>query len=344
MYKVLVLATSRKTRGGITSVVKAHEQGDQWRDYHCKWVATHRDGCFFLKMFYLLSGFLQFIVYLPFCKLLHVHFSEPPSAIRKRLFIKIATLLHKKIIVHFHSFSPETTIYGKHEKIYEYIFHAADIVIVLSEYWKKCVEEKFHLGEKLRVVYNPCTTEIYQTQFPKKKQILYAGTLNERKGYWDLIKAFSLIHGKYPEWRIVFAGNGEISKATERASSAGVLGQTNFLGWINGQEKDRVFKESMVFCLPSYAEGFSMAVLDAWAYGLPVITTPVGGIPDVAKDGENILLFSPGDVSSLSKCLDRLLSDKILTGNISRASLVLAERFSIDKINSQIGDLYSKLL
>ena len=43
MFKVLVIATSRKTRGGITSVVKAHEKGEQWNDYHCKWIETHID-------------------------------------------------------------------------------------------------------------------------------------------------------------------------------------------------------------------------------------------------------------------------------------------------------------
>ena len=44
MAKVLVIATSRKTRGGITSVVKAHETGEQWKKYHCRWIETHRDG------------------------------------------------------------------------------------------------------------------------------------------------------------------------------------------------------------------------------------------------------------------------------------------------------------
>lgn len=344
MYKVLVLATSRKTRGGITSVVKAHEQGRHWRDYHCKWIATHRDGNFFVKLFYLLSGFFQFVVFLPFCKLVHVHFSESPSAIRKSLFIKIAKLLKKKVIVHFHAFSPETTISGKNKKVYEYIFHTADIAIVLSEYWKKCVEEKYHLGEKLRVVYNPCTTEIFQAQYSKKKQILYAGTLNERKGYPDLIKAFSLIHDKYPEWKIVFAGNGEVGKATDIARSVNVQQQTVFLGWVNGEDKDRLFKESMIFCLPSYAEGFSMAVLDAWAYGLPVITTPVGGIPDVAEDGENMLLFTPGDVESLSMCLERLMIDDRLYNTLQKASVALSERFSMDEINNKIRGLYNELL
>lgn len=74
-----------------------------------------------------------------------------------------------------------------------------------------------------------------------------------------------------------------------------------FLGWVSGEAKDNAFKEAMIFCLPSYAEGFPMSVLDAWSYGLPVITTPVGGIPDVAQDGVNMLLFNPGDIDMLAK-------------------------------------------
>ena len=52
MAKVLVIATSRKTRGGITSVVKAHETGEQWKKYHCRWIETHRDGNSIRKLWY----------------------------------------------------------------------------------------------------------------------------------------------------------------------------------------------------------------------------------------------------------------------------------------------------
>lgn len=49
-----------------------------------------------------------------------------------------------------------------------------------------------------------------------------------------------------------------------------------------------------------YTVGFPMGVIDAWVYGLPVITTPVGGIPDIAIDGKNMLLFTPGDIDALA--------------------------------------------
>lgn len=343
--KVLVVATSRKTRGGITSVVKAHERGEQWKKYHCIWIGTHIDRGVGAKLWYFLKGLLKYFVLIWSADLVHIHFSEPPSAIRKSIFLFIAKLARKKVIVHFHAFSPETTIESKFKPVYRYIFSRADCAIVLSKFWKDAVNKEFHLGDKVRVVYNPCVVEISNKQYPKSNYILFAGTLNHRKGYADLIKAFSLIAKGNANWKVVFAGNGEVEQAKRLAKEAGVEDRCIFTGWISGDEKDKWFKESKIFCLPSYAEGFSMAVLDAFAYGLPVITTPVGGIPDVAKDGDNMLLFNSGDIKALAKQLDLLMNDKALRDKLSKASERFAKDvFNVNVINKQIGDLYEEVL
>lgn len=345
MNKVLIIATSHKTRGGITSVVNAHKKGKQWQEYHCKWIETHIDKGAGWKILYLIKGWLTFICLLPFCNLVHIHMSEPPSAIRKCLFMSFAKLLGKKVIVHFHAFSPETTINSKHKGVYKYLFGKADCVIVLSQLWKKYVNDAFDLGDKVRVVYNPCTSEVSDKTYQKKKQILYAGTVNARKGYADMIKSFAKIANKYPDWKIVFAGNGEVKQGEELAKSLGIESQTIFLGWVSGDAKDKAFKESEIFCLPSYAEGFPMAVLDAWAYGLPVITTPVGGIPDIAIDGENMLLFNAGNIDKLAENMKRLIDDNELRNKIIKESVNLANTtFNIDTINDQIGCLYQEMI
>lgn len=344
MLKVLVIATSKKTRGGITSVIKAHQKGEQWKNFDCKWIETHIDKGHFAKLLYFCKGWFQFIFNLPFYEIVHIHTSEPPSAIRKALFVWWAKLWKKKVIIHFHAFSPETTINGKYQKVYKYLFNHADKVIVLSQLWKNYVNNTFHLGNKVQIIYNPCTTEILPNRYSKQNIILYAGTINTRKGYADMIKAFAQIASQYPEWKIVFAGNGDIDKGKMLAKKLGIESQTQFLGWINGKEKDKAFKEATIFCLPSYAEGFPMAVLDAWAYGLPVITTPVGGIPDIAKDGDNLLLFQPGDYNKLAHLMECLINNKTLREKIIKQSLILSKTtFNIDTINKHISNLYTNL-
>lgn len=136
----------------------------------------------------------------------------------------------------------------------------------------------------------------------------------------------------------------EIGQGKELAKSLQIESQTVFLGWVSGQDKDEIFRQSSIFCLPSYAEGFPMAVLDAWTYGLPVITTPVGGIPDVAIDGENMLLFNPGDIDMLAIQLERMIINNRLRERISAASYEFANhKFNIDTINQQLDDLYTEL-
>ena len=141
MPKVLVVATSRRTRGGITSVVKAHESGAQWAQYHCTWIPTHVDKGTLSKLLVLAWGLVKYMVLLPGADMVHIHVSEPSSAKRKLLFFRPAKRLKKKIIVHFHSFSPDTTINGPHSERYRELFCGADVVVVLSNYWKEVVDE-----------------------------------------------------------------------------------------------------------------------------------------------------------------------------------------------------------
>lgn len=212
-HSVLVVATSRKSRGGITSVVKAHERGAQWEKYNCKWIETHIDEGTPQKLLFFVRAFIQFSFLVWRADLVHIHLSEPPSAIRKSIFFFIAKLARKKIIVHFHAFSLQSTVKSKFRPWYRLMFQKSDCVIVLSQYWKDAVNKEFHLGNKVRVVYNPCVAEISDKKYPKGNYFLYAGTLNHRKGYADLIKAFALVYKKHPNWKVVFAGNGKIEQA-----------------------------------------------------------------------------------------------------------------------------------
>ena len=347
MAKVLIVATSLKTKGGITSVIKAHMNGKQWEQYHCRWLETHRDGSAFVKLSYFVRGFFQFIFYLPFYDIIHIHVSEPPSALRKCFFMPFAKLWRKKTIVHFHSFSPDTTVKGNKAYLYSYLFEKADIVIALSPYWKR--EIAFALpqinSEKIKVLYNPCTIEMFPDVYQKENNILFAGALIARKGYEDLIRAFAQVVGTHPDWNLVIAGDGELSKAETIARTMGIKDNVKFVGWIRDKEKDRIFKVASVFCLPSYAEGFPMAVLDAWAYGLPVVATPVGGLPDIAVDNKNVMLFPVGDIQALSTKLLTLIEDVDVRGKISCEGLKLADTvFNQSNIANQLGQLYSSLV
>ena len=87
-----------------------------------------------------------------------------------------------------------------------------------------------------------------------------------------------------------------------------------------------------------------MAVLDAWAYGLPVVTTPVGGIPDIVVDGKNGLLFQPGDIKTLSEKIKLLIEHEDLRTQISAESLrLVSTTFNVNTIANQLAEIYQTI-
>ena len=342
MPKVLVVASSRKTRGGITTVIKQHEKGEQWKKFHCLWIQTHRDGPSWRKVFYFVTAIIEFTFCLPFYDIVHIHHSLQGSTHRKYLFFKLAKAFHKKTVVHIHCGNQLLEVWNDD---YQNMYTRCDRGIALSNNIKEIIESHIGKNDKISVVFNPCPSIVKPVaEAMRKREILFSGTLYEGKGYRDLIRAFGKIAQNHRDWKIVFAGNGEVHLGAEIAKECGISDQCRFLGWVSGDAKDQAYRSASILCLPSYAEGFPMAVLDAWAYGLPVITTPVGGIPDIAEDGRNMLLFNPGDIDVLAKQLDRMISDSSLRESIAKESVRLANTtFNVEAINRKLGDIYASL-
>ena len=343
MNRILVVATSRKTRGGITSVIKAHETGEQWKKFHCRWIETTRDGPAWRKIWYFVTALLEYIIFLPFYDIVHIHLTASTSGKRKKIFVELAMLLHKKTIFHFHPSREKLLFDPTNNRLLRNLFSRADLIIALSEQWRKWLNEALGQIGHITVLYNPCPI-VNRKPMEKQKEILFAGTIISRKGYADLIRAFADIAPWHKDWKLVIAGNGELDKAQQLVNDKGIANQVYFPGWITGRAKEDAFNRASIFCLASDGEGFPMAVLDAWAYGVPCVVTPVGGLPDIVKDGENALVFPIGDIKKLAFQLERLIDDEKLREKISETSLELANTiFNVQTITRQLDEIYGKL-
>lgn len=335
--KVLVLATSRKTRGGVTAVINMYRQSPMWTQFNCRWIETHRDGGVLVKVAYLVKALLQYAVCLPFYDIVHIHIGLIPSAKRKYIFWRLAKMLKKKTVIHLHCGSQIEEIWTR---VYRIMFEQSDCAIVLSSSIKRIIEQHTGPSDRIRVVYNPCP-EVCIKDGPKDNILLFSGTVCEAKGYKDLIRAFSKVAAKHTDWKLVLAGNGEIAQAHGLAEELGVADKVVIPGWVRGEDKDRLFSCAGAFCLPSYAEGLPMAVLEAFAYGLPVITTPVGAIPDIADNGQNVLLFDCGDVDELANSIEKVISDRVLRERLADNGRKLATTvFSLETVSNQIAGIY----
>lgn len=296
------------------------------------------------KLLYWVVGLLRYIMLLPFADIVHMHLSHARSIARKKQCMKLAKLFGKKTIIHFHPPGPQVFDNEAWHSSYEYLFSNADKVLVLSDQWKRWLKEYFNIEDNVQVLYNPCPNVKRDESVERKKQILFAGRVEERKGVDVLLKAFARIAADCRDWTLVFAGHGELDEAKQLADSLGITQQTKFLGWVSGAAKDRAFSEASIYCLPSRGEGFPMGVLDAWSYGLPCVVTPVGGIPDILVNEKHGMIVPIGDDEALAKALHQLITDEKLREDIVKNTQVFVnETFEAQHINAELAKIYKSL-
>jgi glycosyltransferase involved in cell wall biosynthesis len=144
------------------------------------------------------------------------------------------------------------------------------------------------------------------------------GRLNEVKRQDLLIRAFARVRAAVPAAHLLLVGDGPLG-ADLRALSVqlGVGAVVHFAGYQSRPE--RFLGATDVFALTSRHEGMPLAILEAWAAGLPVVASRVGGVPGLVSDGETGLLFDPGDEAALAASLVELLRDRDRASRLARA-------------------------
>ena len=344
MKKILILSTSLKTRGGISAVINAHLESNLYNQFDVKIIETHIDKSSLIKIYYFLRSILYFIFYIFRSDIVHIHFSEPISLLRKIPFVIFSSLLNKHIISHLHAPGHIPRLNKSFFVIYKYFFSKSNDIIVLSKTWKNMVVSDFNMDQdKVHVISNPCAPIKFETFFAKKKHILFAGSLIPRKNYKTLISAFSKIHNNFSDWELIICGNGELEDAKELVDKLKINKKVNFLGWVKDETKHKVFSEASIFCLPSFAEGLPMAILDAFSYNIPVVSSKVGGIVDFVSHNQEVLFFDPNSIEELYICLKEIITNESLNEKLVNASKNISQTvFSMTDIEKQILVLYNK--
>ena len=160
------------------------------------------------------------------------------------------------------------------------------------------------------------------------RTVLFLSRFVREKGIFELLDAFTRVAGKFPDARMIMAGDGPVCKELEQAiNEAGLAEQVELPGYLRGDDKARVLMAADIFVLPTYyGEGCPVSMLEAMAAGLAVISTPVGGIPDILRDGENGTLLPSADPDLIYKALYRLMSSPALLATIANTNREVAWR------------------
>lgn len=174
----------------------------------------------------------------------------------------------------------------------------------------------------------------------KGETVIFVGRLIFNKGPQFLVEALPAVATRFPEARFQLIGEGPLRSELEtRVARAGLGERVRFLG--EREDVPALLAEGDLLVRPSLLEGLPLAVLEAMACGLPIIATPVGGTPEVVKDGVNGFLVKPGDVSQLTERLCDLLADAALRRKMGRANRSLVEQgYSWDEIATRTLAVY----
>ncbi|BDA68175.1 glycosyl transferase, group 1 [Rivularia sp. IAM M-261] len=205
---------------------------------------------------------------------------------------------------------------------------------------------------KRLVIYNPfvlqnqeeIVTFLNQDVKTEKKWVVSMGRLLPQKGFDILLSAFAKIAHLHPEWQLLILGKGKLyDELEEMKENLGLSGKVVFLGVVNNPFA--ILKRAKLFVMSSRHEAFPMALGEAMACGLPVISTDCHSGPrEIIRDGIDGILVPSEDVSSLAKTMDNLMSDEKIRQRLGAYAPEVTERFSIEKILSEWENLFKLVL
>lgn len=339
-------------RGGIGGVMNVYAR--YISPYKC--VTSHKPTARKWQLIpFFLGQYARFIHTLrtdPVIRIVHLQASSYGSFYRKLvLFLTAKYAFGKLVIYHMHG-SEFQVFYQKSDPVTRFMIHflveRADLVICLSASWKAFFTKNFAV-RRIEVLGNVIHKPVRQAndralpQHPLR--LLFLGYIGDRKGIFDLLEVIRdhkvSLAGRL-ELRV--GGNGEIDRLTDYIARHELTDIVYFEGWVTGDRKAQLLAGSDVYILPSYNEGLPVAILEAMSYGLPIISTPVGGTGEAVIEGANGFLVPPGNKEAIHDRLMRFVEGPELVRHMGDESARQVGRYLPEAIFPALARIYERLL
>lgn len=346
---VVMLGPGLDVRGGVSGVERLLLNALP-EEVHATHIATMVEGGKLTKTVTFMHAVAKLTMQLRrHPDVVHIHFASGASNIRKIILARLALALKASVIMHAHGGGYNkhwTRMSGLERKITLDTLLRVNRVVVLGEAWRSFFESIGVPKHRIVVLPNPVVLPESVPARPDngKVRFVYFGLLSQRKGVYDLLEAVAKLS---PECRarvqFVLAGNGEIQQVREHATKIGVQDVVEIREWVDAVERDKLLAAANAFVLPSHAEGLPMSLLEAMAWGLPAISTPVGSISEYIVHGANGLLVEPGAVTELVAAIERLVSqdaERVYMGRLARATV---EPLCVKQYSTRMCAVYRSL-
>jgi glycosyltransferase involved in cell wall biosynthesis len=305
-----------------------------------------------IKVFVLFKALLRFIFLLIFhsnIKIIHIHVSSYRSFNRKYIFFRLAELFNKKIVCHIHGGSFHLFYEGSSLKVknrIHYFIENADCIICLSKKWEKYFLKQFNL-KKILVVPNIISEPKLNSLLYRNNErvtFLFLGLIDYNKGIWLLLETIKQFR-EHLLGKAVFkiGGNGKTDELKRLIKEYKLEDLVTFQGWVSGNLKQKLLNESDIYILPSYNEGLPISILEAMSYGLPILATNVGGIPEIV-DLNNGIIIEPGNMEQLRDAIILGIQNRQEFENKGEVSSKRVSKHLPQNVKKDLHDLYKTIL
>lgn len=284
--------------------------------------------------------------------LVHINPSLDSQAIvRDALLLLIAKAHGRPVLVFYHGWRTpvERAIRRHFAFLFRRIFGMADGSILLAEDFRRSlldlgIEGPFFLQTPPvdDAVFSAGIDRRVRTDDPCR--ILFLCRLERGKGLPEALAAYAILQARYPSVRLSIAGDGPERAGAEREVAKRGLATVRFLGHVTGAEKIKAFTDGGIYLFTSLSEGMPTSVLEAMAFGLPVVTRPVGGIRDFFEDGRMGFAVDSDDPADFADALARLVDDSGLRQRMGEYNRGYArEHFRASQVSARLLAIYEQI-
>jgi glycosyltransferase involved in cell wall biosynthesis len=222
------------------------------------------------------------------------------------------------------------------------VLRLADVIAVPSRY---LVDVFGKFGLNARAIFNIVDTDVFRfrERRPLRPIFLCNRSLAPLYNVACVLRAFALIQQRFPEARLILAGDGEQRVELERLAKDLGLRNTEFLGRVEPARINKVYDDADIFLNGSDLDNMPGSIIEAFASGLPVITTNAGGIPLIVTDGETGFLVRCGDYQTMAARAITLLEDQDLAMNLAANARDKCRKYAWDAVRDEWLKLYREL-
>lgn len=270
-------------------------------------------------------------------------------------FVLLAKVFRKKIVVLIHGWDKEfeRKLRAGWLWLFRCPYFRADAFIVLARDFKGRLESMGYRGPiylgrtaidswlSLLAIKNESALPVS----PRPFNVLFLSRIVRAKGITEALEGFGILRSRTPDVTMTVAGDGEGLGDAKKLVAERKIPGVRFVGYVSGEDKARELRQAHCYLFPSHEEGMPISVLEAMAFGLPVIARPVGALADFFKNGVMGYLTESQNPAVYADLMQKLLNDPIGRGQMSRYNTKYAlEQFSASAVTALLEGIYADVV